>query len=334
MSKKIFSIIIILSSLLCSGAADAVAATRNYTPSPRNAEYIIKDESLRLQLGFLAGPECAGRGLGTKGSAMAKSWLIQRFRDIGLLKMDGAYARGFTSPSGRTGHNIIGFLPGSPGGGYVIVGAHFDHLGILHGVHYPGADSNASGVVAMLSIAEMIKEMNRLGRFYGKNLIFVAFDGRNMSLSGSENFWRLIESGELTDPVTGTPVTKDKISLMVNIDQVGGTQSPLTPGRKDFLIMLSENTGFHRSNLAACNSQYSIGLELGNDYYGSKDFTTLFYRRVSDQKWFVEQKVPSVMFTSGITMNNNKPHDGLDTIDIEIFKKRIFLMYYWLVRSL
>lgn len=331
MPKKILSLSIAALLFFISGTH---AAGGNYTPSPRNAEYIVKDEDLRLDLAFLTGPYCEGRGLGSKGSALVKTWLIQRFRETGLLKMDGCYARGFTAPSGKTGHNVIGFLPGSPGGGYVIVGAHFDHIGILEGVLYPGADSNASGVVAMLCIAKMVREMNRLGRTYGKNIIFVAFDGKGMSLSGSEAFWKIIEDGRLTDPVTGRTVTKDRISMMVNIDQVGGTDAPLTPGRSDFLIMLSDGSGMGKSNLAACNAQYGLGLQLGFDYYGSKDFTKLFFRKVSDQKWFVEHKVPSIMFTSGITMNNNKPADNLSSIDIGIFKKRIFLMYYWLVRSI
>ena len=59
----------------------------------------------------------------------------------------------------------------------------------------------------------------------------------------------------------------------------------------------------------------------------------MFYR-LSDQRVFIDNGIPAVLFTSGITMNTNKTRDTAQTIDLDILKKRIFLMYHWLENML
>ena len=71
------------------------------------------------------------------------------------------------------------------------------------------------------------------------------------------------------------------------------------------------------------------GLDLCLSYYGSKTFTEVFYK-LSDQKVFVENRIPAVFFTSGITMNNNKTRDTAETLDYEVLKKRVSLIYHWI----
>ena len=78
---------------------------------------------------------------------------------------------------------------------------------------------------------------------------------------------------------------------------------------------------------------YEIGLDLGFSYYGSENFTKLFYR-LSDQRVFVDNRIPAVMFTSGITMNNNKTWDKASTLNMEILHKRINLIYHWTIMML
>lgn len=88
-----------------------------------------------------------------------------------------------------------------------------------------------------------------------------------------------------------------------------------------------------RDMLRICNRTYAIDMEIDYTYYGSKSFTQMFYR-LSDQRVFVDNGIPSVLFTSGITMNTNKTYDSPETIDTEILRKRIFLIYHWLDRML
>lgn len=301
--------------------------------NPRSAEKVVSEEKLRYEVSFLADSLCAGRSTGSWGGTLAGLWISHRFKDIGLRKFDDSWFRNFVY-RGYKGSNVIGFLPGKNTGRYIVVGAHYDGMGKIGEVMYPGADSNASGVAALLSLAEMFARLKMLGKDYPGGIIFVAFDGKYLNMSGSTDLARMIGHGDLVDPVTGETITADKVHYMVNIDQVGGTYSPLTPGRKDYLMMLSDEDKGRRNALTAANNQYFLGLDINFTYYGSRDFTRLFYSRISDQRPFLEKGITSVMFTSGITMLNNKPGDDASSIDYEILHKRILLMYHYIIRLL
>ena len=254
------------------------------------------------------------------------------------MQFDSTYAKRIYAGQGLLGRNIIGFIPGSvknPKDKYVIVGAHYDHIGQMNRLTYPGADSNASGTVAMISLAEMFSTMKTLGKSYNSNIIFVAFDAREMSMAGSYAFWKTIEDGLLKDPVSGRTIRPKDIKLMVNIDQIGCTLSPLSSGRKDYMIMLGNHSlkPAERELLSYCNRSSGLHMDLDYTYYGSKNFTDVFYR-LSDQRVFVDNKIPTVLFTSGITMNTNRTRDTADTLDYTIFKKRIYLIFEWLEKML
>lgn len=326
----------VLSALLiCTFAHGQNAWLTMHVPA-RNT---VTPERLETQVGFLSDSLCQGRGLGTPGGSEAASWIARRFEYIGLHKMGGSWGKSFMTPDGNVGRNIIGLLYGSnkyTSDRYVIVGAHFDHLGVLDGKIYHGADANASGAVAMTSIAEMLSTTISIGRNYGHNVIFVGFDGKETSMAGSQALWEMIRRGELKDPKSGKSITRDKISFMVNIDQVGGTMSPLNEGREDFLIMLGGSSSRLRHGfeiLKNCNSLYDLDMDISDTYYGSENFTKMFYR-LSDQRVFVDNRIPSVMFTSGITMNNNKTWDKVGTLDMKVLQKRIYLMYHWIEKML
>ena len=122
---------------------------------------------------------------------------------------------------------------------------------------------------------------------------------------------------------------------MVNIDQVGTTLAPIHKDRKDYLIMLGSGSlpRDRKDVLQLCNRMYDIKLDIGLDYYGSETFTKIFYR-LSDQRVFVDNKIPAVLFTSGITMNTNRTRDTAETISLDVMKKRIYLIYHWLTKML
>lgn len=299
---------------------------------------LVWEDKLYRQAEFLSSPLCEGRATGSAGNNEAAFWLVRNFRKYGLARIGDSYARHIYAGLGLVGHNIIGMIPGSvkdPCDSYIIVGTHFDGLGRIGDNLYPGADSDVSGMVAMTSLAEMFSSMKTIGKVYGKSIIFAAFDGNEMNLAGSSALWRSISEGDLTDPFSGKAITKEKISLMVNIDQIGSSLSPLKSGKKNYLIMLgNESLAQDREGLISmCNRFYGTDLEISHTYYGSKDFTKIFYT-LSDQKVFVENRVPSVLFTSGITMNNNKTSDTVDTLDMEALRKRIILIFHWLEKML
>lgn len=308
--------------------------TRSHLPA-RNT---ITEESIRRKVEFLSDSICAGRGTGSIGAVETAAWIAREFEKARLMKSKGSYFHRFKTDKGIPGTNVIGFMPNSSKKAhnrYVIVGAHFDHLGTINGTMYPGADSNASGVAALVSIAEMFSAMKASGKVWENNIIFVAFDGNGHDLSGSRALWKKIERGELTDPVSGGKITKKMISLMVNIDQVGCSLSPLKSGRKDYLIMLGNHSleSNKQERLEMCNRLYLTNLEVSLSYYGSENFTKMFYR-LSDQRVFIDHKIPAVMFTSGITMNNNKTRDNAASLNYPVLKRRIYLMYHWIEKML
>ena len=321
-----------LACLLC-----LTVSARNGWERERDAACRSIDEgTLGYGIGFLADTLCGGRATGTRGATEAAFWIERQFSQCGLIPSGSGYSRSFITGKGAKGHNIIGFLPGSytvPRDRYIIVGAHYDHLGELGGKIYPGADANASGTVAMISLARMFSSMREMGKVYDSNIIFVAFDAKEQDLAGSESLWEAISGEVLTDPVSGRPITRSKISLMVNIDQIGSTLAPINKDRKDYLIMLGTPSLRQTRRKTLEQKNAAFGLDLGLDYYGSRNFTKVFYR-LSDQRIFVDNRIPAVLFTSGITMNTNKTRDTAASLDMEVLRKRISLIFHWIEEML
>ena len=340
MQIKIFKIsakaaMTLIMAVLACGAMRAQGSSGSGSSAARN---LIWENKLYRHIEFLSDTLCQGRATGTRGGIEAAFWIEREFRKAGLMKFGETYAKRIYAGHGLLGRNIIGFIPGSiksPKDRYVIVGAHYDHIGQLKRTTYPGADSNASGTVALTSLAEMFSTMKTLGKGYDSNIIFVAFDARELNRAGSEALWRMLQEGELIDPVSGKAITPEKIKMMVNIDQIGSTLSPLNEERNDYMIMLGNESlkPFEREILSYCNRSSGLHMDLDFTYYGSKNFTEVFYR-LSDQRIFVDNKIPAVLFTSGITMNTNRTRDTAETLDYEVFKKRIYLIFDWLEKML
>lgn len=180
---------------------------------------------LREHVGLLASDSLGGRLIGTEGNLIAGEYIASCFADIGLEEFDGtSYFHYFDVliPSAVPdipltaieGCNIIGVLPGTHSvlkEEYVIIGAHYDHLGTVTGKSglsdtiYNGADDNASGVAVLIEMARQIKERGGLPR----TIVFVAFDGEEQGLFGSEHF--------LKDSL----YPQEKIKVMVSLDMVG-----------------------------------------------------------------------------------------------------------------
>lgn len=181
--------------------------------------------ALREHVSFLASDSLEGRLTGTEGNLIAGEYIADRFVDIGLDEYNGtSYFHYFDveipSAIGEIplvvleGCNVIGVLPGTHPklkNEYIIVGAHYDHLGTLHGNPgvidsvYNGADDNASGTAVLIETARYLKEKGGLPR----TVVFVAFDGEEQGLWGSEHF--------LKDSLY--PVSQ--IKTMISLDMVG-----------------------------------------------------------------------------------------------------------------
>ena len=141
----------------------------------------ITEERARNIVGFLASDLLEGRGAGTRGGTLAAEYIVSMFREWGIEPLGENYFQPFLAVrnennwlteadldlsallekgcESRTLRNVIGVIPGKESG-VVVVGAHYDHIGIdttLEGDScYNGADDNASGVAALLQIARAV----------------------------------------------------------------------------------------------------------------------------------------------------------------------------------
>ena len=282
-------------------------------------------QRLQADVNCLCDTLFTGRGTSTPGGVLTAWWLADRFREAGLEAPDGLYTRSWVLPDGTTGHNVVGWRPcAAHPERFILIAAHFDNLGVLKGRMYPGADSNASGVAALLELVRTLKGIPA-------GILFVALDGKGRDMAGSRALWEQLDAGGLREPGSGRVLSPGNLRLMVNLEQMGSTLTPLKSGRKDYLVMLGRESLPRKARglELRCNPP-STGLELAFDYYGSRDFTRLFYQKVGDQRIFVEHGKSAVVFTSGITMNTNRTYDLPATLDYGILERRIAFIARWL----
>ncbi|WP_372793237.1 M20/M25/M40 family metallo-hydrolase [Lutibacter sp.] len=183
---------------------------------------------LKTDISTLSADEMEGRLVGSKGEKLASNYISERFKNLGIkgINDSNSYLQIFevkpkVNPHSMVkdtatiiGHNVVGFLD-NKAKKTVIIGAHYDHLGYgeMGGSLLPntekqihnGADDNASGVAAMLAIAERLK-VKKLKTY---NYLFLAFSGEEEGLWGSNYYSK------------NPTIDFDNVAFMINMDMVG-----------------------------------------------------------------------------------------------------------------
>lgn len=321
--------------LLGVSVAGSAQGSFNRVKHINAAKKLITEQSLQTEIEYLSGELCAGRSTLQRGGVETAMHIYHLFGVYDLTPFDGSYAHNSVY-GGTLCRNVIGMVPRNseqnPGKGkYIIVMAHYDGLGEIEGKLYPGADSNASGVAVMLALAKMWSSAVSAGARLDKSLIFVGLDAKGLNMAGAQSLYQTISKGDLVDPVSGEVIKPSSISMVVNLDILGSSDSPLKSGRRDYCMMLGGNDDM-KQQLYNVNHYVDTRLDLGINYYGSKSFTDLFLNKVSDQKPFVKGGVRCVMFTSGITMDTNRESDTAERINYPVLRRRTMLIYHWLDR--
>ena len=167
--------------------------------------------ALRERVAQLASVELDGRASGSAGDAAARAVLAARFRCLGLVPAGrgDSYEQPFTA-DGRATANLVGYLPGDDpvvGRDIILVGAHHDHLG--NG--FLGANDNASGVAALLGVAQGVRRHGAPRR----TIAFVTFGAEERGLVGSQHL--------VASPPAALPL--DRIVEIINLDMVGSHAS-------------------------------------------------------------------------------------------------------------
>jgi hypothetical protein len=251
-------------------------------------------EHLRAVVETLASPEFGGRS----GAAADKSvsYLIDQFRGLGLSPLfEGDYIQPIPGKEAGTtqGRNVGALLRGSDAklrDEFVIVAAHFDHLGVRGGKLYPGADDNASGVAMMLEVARSLAKAPSPPR---RSMIFVGFDLEEIGLFGSRYF------------VAHPPIALDKVVLFVTADMIGRSLAGVCDSY--VFVMGSENAPGLRPwiDKAARGRPLTVGL-LGAD---------ILVLNRSDYGPFRSRGIPFLFFTTGENPCYHRPEDTADTLN-------------------
>lgn len=301
----------------------------------QKAEASLDAAQLARHVGYLSSECCEGRGTAQRGGTDAAWWISRQFGSYGLVPFGQSFVKSFRE-KWKPCHNVVGMIPATTPGStrrYIIIGAHYDGIGMLDGNIYPGADSNASGVAALLALADMFRQAAAMGADLGQNIIFVAFDAKQLSMAGSADIWNRISQGRLIDPYTRKAITAKDITMMVNLDILGGNSSPIHKVIDEYMLLLGAKEA-DQLLLHKCNRRGDRMLDLGFDYYGSPGFTDMFLKKVSDQKVFLDHGIYSVMFTSGISMDTNRLTDTPDKVIPELLERRTKLIYRWICEKL
>ena len=192
--------------------------------------------------------------------------------------------------------NVVGWIAGRDTGRTLVVGAHYDHLGyggessLAPNEHLPhlGADDNASGVAAMLSVAGWKTQWGLPDRAPVHNLVFCAFAGEEMGLVGSSHF------------VDASPLPLPTVETMINMDMVGRL-------RNDRLMVMGVGTAAEFAALTEqVNQRSGFDLKTSSDGYGPSDHSS-FYKR----------KVPVLALFTGAHGDYHKPTDSMDRVDAD-----------------
>ena len=268
-------------------------------------------DRLKADLEFLCSPALTGRETGTPGADQAAAYIAQQMQVAGLAPIlpgglggvtpyhatwtyEGGVAFGpgphrtFTTPLATAACNLVGIIPGQDPAlraEYVYITAHFDHLGQHEGDLYPGADDNASGTVALLEAARLLR-----GAHPRRTIAFLAVSGEEEGLLGSEAY--------LTTP----PVPNGGILAAINLDMVGrGRPGELhvMPAQRDGDV----STLVQEARVIA----EAQGMPLAAAIDG-------FWRQ-SDHYSFARRSIPSLCFNTGVHGDYHQPTDTPDKID-------------------
>jgi hypothetical protein len=273
--------------LVASVVLAAVAQT-----SPQST--LIDAPQLLADARTLAADDMQGRQTGTTGGAKARAFIVERFRAVGLDPIGASYEHPFDfTQAGRTfrGANVIGKIAGQARAGrYLVLSAHFDHLGVRDGTVFNGADDNASGVAALVALGAYFKAHPP-----AHSLIVAAFDAEELGMRGSQAF------------VARPPVEVSALALNLNFDMIGRE-----PANRLFVAGTARRP-FLKPAIEAVALNVPVRLLAGHEEWTSD----------SDQISFLNAGIPALYFGVEDFAQHHQPTDDFDTLTHEFYVRAV-----------
>ncbi len=195
---------------------------------------------------------------------------------------------------------------------FIVVSAHYDHLGRNGRSTFHGADDNASGTATVLAVAEKFRSKINQGLKPRRSIIFVLFSGEEDGLLGSKYY------------VSSPPFPVEHIVCDINVDMVGRVDREHRK-KRDYVYLID---GFDfpeiRKILEEVNEK-KVGLKI-DQTHNSKDDPNQYYYR-SDHYNFARKGVPVLFLMDGEHPDYHQPSDTADKIEYDILQKRATLIF-------
>lgn len=214
--------------------------------------------------------------------------------------------------------DVLGLLPGTDlKDEYVIISAHYDHLGKRNGVLYPGADDDGSGTVGILELAEAFAKAKADGKGPRRSILFLANSGEEKGLWGSEYY-------------TDHPVYPlDKTTVDLNIDMIGRIDPDRKAGDSTNYVYVvgDDKISTDLKMISEEQNKKYIKMELDYKYNDPNDKERIYYR--SDHYSFARYGVPIIFYYDGMLRPDyHRPTDTPDKINYDLLSKRARLVFY------
>ena len=291
-------------TLILLAAAPVLAAQLAAQATTPRAQRILDDVK------YFASDALQGRLVGTAGNDSAAAYAAREFRRLGLRPGgdSGTFFQRWTIASttgtraanvaDRPAHNVVAILPGADRrlrGQNIVIGAHFDHLGVgrfgdpnpdtvatLHN----GADDNASGTADVLEIARLLSAARPRP---ARTIVFVLFDAEEEGSLGSAWY------------ANHPAVSLDSTLAMVNLDMVGRLQA-----NRRLLALGALSAAEWRPLLDSVNAPYHFDVRASGDGWGASDHAA----------FFAKQR-PVIHFFTDVHPDYHRPTDDWDKINAD-----------------
>ena len=281
--------LITVAALIGLSAAPAPAQVQ----TPAQAQPQTRQERLHDHVYFLAADSLCGRKAGSADATKAAEYIIREYESTGIkpLFREGWYDRFEVNgqPAGDF-KNVVGLIEGSDPAlkaEAIVLGAHYDHLGIKKDQIYNGADDNASGSAAVIEIARALA-----GAQPKRSIIIAAFDAEELGLFGSKHLAARLDTLGFD------------IRLMMSVDMVGWLKAG-----KGLSLTGVATIRDGREIVSSPAEGTPLTLHLGR--FERSPFTA------TDTEGFATKGIPTLAVSTGLKSPYHKPEDDADLIDYE-----------------
>jgi Zn-dependent M28 family amino/carboxypeptidase len=301
MSRTFRALALSCVAALALSACAGVTETGSAAPPAATAE--ASYDQLLADVRILSADEMAGRDTGAPGGEKARAYIVSRFEALGVaappmgrLQPFEAVGRTREGPKTFNGINILGLVPGTRvPDRYIVITAHYDHVGVNDGQIFNGADDNASGVATMLELAARLRDAPP-----EHSVIFAALDGEERSLLGAKHF------------VEAPPVPLSSIALNLNFDMTARAETDM----KLWVTGTYQNPTL-RPMLETLPAQGGVSLAFGKDT--PQDTGNDNWVEASDHAAFYRAGLPFLYLGVDYHADYHRPTDDFERITPAVF---------------